>query len=132
MNTDKAKTSLIGVYLRLSAAILSFVVTGSAAVVAQDGSGDFKTVSAALASGASEIRIRPGVYRELLSIDRPHVQLRGLGAKPQDVVLSYDLSAGTAGGTTKSASMTVSGDDFFAENLTIENTFTRTHELTRE
>jgi pectin methylesterase-like acyl-CoA thioesterase len=48
------------------------------------------------------------------------------------VVLSYDLSAGTAGGTTKSASVTVSGDDFYAENLTIENTFSRTRPLEHE
>jgi pectin methylesterase-like acyl-CoA thioesterase len=103
-----------------------------AAVVAPDGSGDFKTVSSALASGANDIRIKPGVYKELLVIDRPHVQLCGLGSKPQDVVLSYDLSAGTSGGTTKSASVTVSGDDFYAENLTIENTFSRTRPLAHE
>ena len=46
--------------------------------------------------------------------------------------LSYDDSSGTAGGTTKSASITVSGDDFYAENLTMENTFSRTRALTQE
>ena len=51
------------------------------------------------------------------------MQLRGTGARPEDVVLTYDNSAGTAGGTTKSASITVAGDDFYAENLTIENSF---------
>lgn len=101
-------------------------------MVAPDGSADFKTVSAALASGATDIRIKPGLYKEHLTIDRSGVQLRGLGSTPQDVVLSYDLSAGTAGGTTKSASVTVSGDDFLAENLTIENTFSRTRPLAHE
>jgi pectin methylesterase-like acyl-CoA thioesterase len=100
--------------------------------VASDGSGDFKTVGEALASGATDLRIRPGTYRELLVIDRTHVQLLGLGESPQDVVLTYDLSAATAGGTTKSASITVSGDDFHAENLTIENSFSRTRPLEHE
>jgi pectin methylesterase-like acyl-CoA thioesterase len=102
------------------------------ATVAADGSGDFKTVGEALVSGAADIAIRPGTYRELLVIDRPRVHLRGLGKRPQDVVLTFDLSAGTAGGTTKSASITVSGDDFRAENLTIENSFSRTRPLERE
>jgi pectin methylesterase-like acyl-CoA thioesterase len=133
MNADKT-TGVIGVYLRLSAAFIFGALATHAApvVVASDGSGDYKTVSAALASGANEIRIKPGVYHERLVIDRAHIALRGLGGRPEDVVLSYDLSAGTAGGTTKSASVTVSGDDFYAENLTIENTFTRTRPLEHE
>jgi len=113
-------------------ASMLFAAGARATVVAPDGSGDFKTISDALTSGSTDIRIKSGVYHEHLTIDRPNVHLRGLGAKPQDVVLSYDLSAGTAGGTTKSASVTVSGDDFYAENLTIENTFTRHHPLTAE
>src|SRR6185369_13670416 len=60
------------------------------------------------------------------------VQLRGLGTKPQDVVLTFDNSSATAGGTTKSASVTVSGDDFYAENLTFENSYSRTRPLSQE
>jgi len=100
--------------------------------VAADGSAQFRTVGEALASGAEDIRIRPGTYKELLNIGRGGVHLRGLGARPEEVVLTYDLSAGTGGGTTKSASITVSGDDFYAENLTIENSFSRTRPLTQE
>jgi pectin methylesterase-like acyl-CoA thioesterase len=107
----------------------------AAQVVAADGSGDFKTVQAAVdaapAAGAV-IRIRPGTYHEVITIDKPHIQLRGTGADPKQVVLSYDNSAGTAGGTGKSASVFANGDDFYAENLTIENTFTRTHALKQE
>jgi pectin methylesterase-like acyl-CoA thioesterase len=99
--------------------------------VAADGSANFKTVQAAVdaapASGAV-IRIRPGTYHEKLVIGKAHIQLRGTA----QVILSYDDSAGTAGGTTKSASVTVAGDDFYAENLTIENTFSRTRALTQE
>ncbi len=103
--------------------------------VAADGSGDFKTVQAAVdaapAAGGS-ILIRPGLYREKLVIAKPHIQLRGVGRDPSEVVLSYDDSAGTSGGTTKSASVTISSDDFYAGNLTVENTFSRARPLTPE
>src|SRR5258708_1696604 len=116
--------------------LLLFAVTlfaqPKAAVVATDGSGDFASVQAAINSGAKVIRIRAGTYREVLNIEQSGIQLRGTGARSQDVVLTFDNSAGTAGGTTKSASVTVSGDDFYAENLTIENSFSRTRPLNQE
>ncbi len=112
---------------------LSCLGAGAATVtVAPDGTGKFRTVTDALASGADDIRIQPGTYHELLVIARPGIHLRGLGARAEDVILTYDLSAGTAGGTTKSASVTISGDDFYAENLTFENSFSRTRPLTQE
>ena len=101
-------------------------------VVASDSSGDFTSVQAAVDSGAKVIRIRPGTYREILTIPQSGIQLRGTGARPEDVVLTYDNSAASAGGTTKSASITVSGDDFYAENLTMENSFSRNRPLTQE
>jgi len=103
-----------------------------AVTVSADNSGDFPTVGAALDSGASVIRIKPGTYKQVLNITRSGVQLRGLGASPQDVVLTFDNSSATAGGTTKSASVTVSGDDFHAENLTFENSYSRTRPLSQE
>jgi len=103
-----------------------------AVTVSADNSGDFPTVGAALDSGASVIRIKPGTYKQVLNITRSCVQLRGLGASPQDVVLTFDNSSATAGGTTKSASVTVSGDDFHAENLTFENSYSRTRLLSQE
>ena len=74
----------------------------------------------------------PASTAKLLDIPQSGIQLRGTGARPEDVVLTYDNSAGTAGGTTKSASITVSGDDFYAENLTIENSFSRNRPLKQE
>lgn len=102
--------------------------------VASDGSGDYKTIQAALdAAGDNQtIRIRPGTYFETLHITQNGIHLIGLGAKAQDTVLSAGHSAGDSGGTSKSASVTITGDDFQAENLTVENTFTRTHALTQE
>jgi pectin methylesterase-like acyl-CoA thioesterase len=103
--------------------------------VAADGSGDTKTVQSAIdnapATGAT-IEIAPGLYYERLHIEKPNIILRGLGKSPADTILSYDLNASKAGGTTKSASVTVTGDGFQAENLTIENTFSRTHGMSNE
>jgi pectin methylesterase-like acyl-CoA thioesterase len=118
------------------AALLAVVLTAglraASVTVTADGSGQFRSVNEALDSGADDIRIRPGTYREHLAIARRGVHLRGLGARAEEVVLTFDLSAGTAGGTTNSASITVSGDDFYAENLTIENSFSRKRPLTEQ
>ena len=96
------------------------------AYVAPDGKdGAYKTVQAALdaSSDGTAIYIAPGVYREKLRITKNKIALIGTGKAPDDVVLTWDDSAGTAGGTGKSFSVSVTGDDFSADNLTIENDF---------
>jgi len=40
-------------------------------------------VDAAPASG-SIIPIKPGTYKQVLTIEKPKIQLRGLGTRPQD------------------------------------------------
>jgi pectin methylesterase-like acyl-CoA thioesterase len=118
-----------------SVLVLFVALDQGVSTVAADGSADFTTVQAAVdaapAAGIA-IRIRPGTYREKLVINKAHIQLRGTGPDASKTILSFDDSAGTAGGTTKSASVTVLGDDFYAENLTMENTFSRTRALTQE
>jgi pectin methylesterase-like acyl-CoA thioesterase len=102
-------------------------------VVASDGSGQFKTVQEAVDAaplGNVRIKIKPGEYRQVVAITADGVELRGLGKRPEDVVLVYDNSAAAAGGTGKSGSVTVTGDDFRAENLTIANDFEKRHERT--
>jgi pectinesterase len=110
-------------------------------VVAADGSGQFKTVQEAVDSapdGNVRINIKPGEYRNLITVSTNGVELRGLGKTPQDVVLVYDNSAGTPGpdgkglGTGKSGTMMVTGDDFLAENLTIANDFEKHHERSNQ
>jgi pectin methylesterase-like acyl-CoA thioesterase len=107
----------------------------SKVVVALDGTGDFRTVQDAVQAAPADgsvIQIRPGIYREVVTVERPFIEFHGMGTNPADVVLTYDLSNGTAGGTGKSASTTVNGDDFYAENLTFENSFSRSKALTQE
>jgi pectinesterase len=105
--------------------------------VAPDGSGDFTTVQAAVdavPSGNAEpftIKLRPGVYhgQVVIPADKPHIVFRGQGADPTQVVISDDRANGTpkpgggTWGTSGSASVTISGADFYARNLTFANTF---------
>ncbi|MFI9638609.1 pectinesterase family protein [Micromonospora sp. NPDC051925] len=106
-------------------------------VVAQDGSGDFTSVQAAVdavPSGNSSrytITIRPGTYRELVSIPvgKPYVSFVGSTGDARDVVIVYDNASGTPKpsggtyGTSGSASVTIDGNDFTARHLTFANDF---------
>lgn len=77
----------------------------------------------ALPAQGGVIEIAPGVYREKLTVSRAHVRFKGLGKTPQDVVLVWGDASATVGGTFKSASVTITGDDFQARNLTIANDY---------
>lgn len=99
-------------------------------VVAQDGSGDSKTVQWAIDHAPPAkpgqrivIEIRPGIYRERVTVpqDRPLVTF--LGSDAARTVITYDMSAKAAGGTFFSATVNVQGAGFHAENITFENTF---------
>jgi pectinesterase len=86
----------------------------------------FASVQAAVAAlpvDGGIVIIPPGVYREKITIKGARVHLRGTGRKPEDTVIVYGDSAATAGGTFKSATVSVSGDDFRATNLTIRNDY---------
>jgi pectin methylesterase-like acyl-CoA thioesterase len=96
------------------------------AVVAQDGSGDYRTVQDALdaapvGKARYRIYIKNGVYFEKLRVNKANISL--VGESSTGTRLSYNQCSSDAGGTAKSASMTVLGAGFTAENLTIENTF---------
>lgn len=103
--------------------------------VAAAGKADFTTVQAAVDAAPAEgevIRIAPGTYREKIHIHAANIHLQGLGKQPQDVVLSWNDSAKSAGGTGKSGSVSVDADGFEARNLTIENTWEKEHARTEE
>lgn len=94
--------------------------------VAADGTGNFTTVQAAVNACPSTgcvISIKAGTYKQQVTINKPFIQLRGLGSDPSKVVLTFNLDAGHAGGTAASASTTItkSAHDFFATNVTFEN-----------
>nr|ACY24850.1 Pel10A pectate lyase/pectinesterase [uncultured organism] len=103
--------------------------------VAADGSGQYKTVQAALNTLSNsnttptQIRIKPGVYREKLTITKPFVTFCGEQGKTTSTILTYNDGAstlkadGTAIGTSGSASITLKANDVSMENITIENSF---------
>jgi pectinesterase len=103
-------------------------------VVARDGSGQFRTVQEAVMSvpaGTPErpvvIHIKPGIYKELIYLQREKRCFRFLGENAETTVLTFDLNANLAGldgkpiGTFRTPSTVIDADDFTAENVTFEN-----------
>ncbi|BEL08391.1 pectinesterase family protein [Actinoplanes sichuanensis] len=106
-------------------------------IVASDGSGDHTGIQAAIdaaPAGATEpyvIGVRPGTYlgQVIVPSAKTQIELRGLGRRPEDVVIADDRANGTpkptggTWGTSGSASVTVDGAGFRAGNLTFANLF---------
>jgi len=95
--------------------------------VAADGTGDFYSIQRAIDvapdSGGALILVAPGIYREVLTIDKPKVQLRSANSDASKTVIVYNKNAAADGGTLHTATVNVSGDDFVAENITFQNDF---------
>ncbi len=102
--------------------------------VAADGSAQFTSVQSAIMSvpsGSREnpvvIHIAPGVYKELIYVQREKSCFRLVGSSPTNTILTFNLYAGITNaeghpiGTFKTPSTTIDADDFCAENLTFEN-----------
>jgi pectin methylesterase-like acyl-CoA thioesterase len=68
------------------------------------------------------------VYREVLTVDKPGITIRSANPDASKTVIVDDRNAGQNGGTLHSATVNVTAGDFFAENITIENDFNKTHE----
>jgi len=105
-------------------------------IVSTDGNGSHWTVQAAIDAAGTEavtIRVRPGIYREVVRVAgaAPPISLVGTTGDPRDVVITFDnanrtlRSDGTPHGTSGSATMTVEADGFEARDLTIENAYRR-------
>lgn len=102
-------------------------------VVAHDGSGDFKTVQEAINAvpdfrkNRTTIFIKNGVYKEKLILAASKTNVSFIGEDVEKTVLTYDDYASKANifgeekGTTGSTSFYVFGDDFYAQNITFEN-----------
>jgi polygalacturonase len=98
--------------------------------VAKDGTAEYTTIQSAVDAapeGGAEIIVAPGTYREVLTITKPHITLRSAHTDASETVVVNDRSAGANGGTLHSATVNVIADDFFAENITLQNDFNRTH-----
>ncbi len=104
-------------------------------VVAKDGSGNFTTVQAAINSVPSNsqtrttIFIKNGTYKEKINISSSKINISLIGESKAGTVLTYNdaastkTSSGGTLGTTGSASVTIAGAGFQAENITFENSY---------
>ena len=103
-------------------------------VVALDGSGQFKSVQDAIMSvpsGSSTkpvvIHIKPGVYKELVYIQREKRFFHLIGEDAEKTLLTFDLQANMVGlngkpiTTFRTPSTVIDADDVTAENITFEN-----------
>ena len=102
--------------------------------VAADGSAKYRTVQEAVMavpSGTAEnpvvIHVRPGVYKELVYIQREKRFFRLVGESASKTVITFDLNANLKGldgkpiGTFRTPTVQIDADDFEAENITFEN-----------
>jgi len=92
---------------------------------------DFPTIQNALdhhpfagPGGRVFIEIAPGTYHERVIVTQNHQNITfvGMGAKPEDTVITNSLNAKTAGGTFFTETAEINGDGFEADNITFENT----------
>jgi pectin methylesterase-like acyl-CoA thioesterase len=74
------------------------------------------------------LMVSPGEYREVLTVDKKNITIRSHNPDASKTVVVNDRSAGQNGGTQHSATVNVTADNFFAENITFQNDFNRTHE----
>ncbi|KAJ0491967.1 putative pectinesterase [Helianthus annuus] len=97
-------------------------------VVAADGSGNFRTISQAVAAAPSRsssryvIRIKAGVYRENVDVPSSKTNLMFLGDGQTKTIVTASRSVGGGSTTFNSATVAVVGAGFLARGITFQNT----------
>ena len=102
--------------------------------VASDGSAQFKTLQEAImsvpagtAASPVVIKIKPGIYKEMIYVQREKRFFHLIGEDAEKTVLTFDLNANLPGpdgqplGTFRTPSTVIDADDFTAEKITFEN-----------
>ncbi|MEO5858565.1 MAG: pectate lyase [Pyrinomonadaceae bacterium] len=124
--------SLIRVVFVVALIAMGTVLSVDAAcsvTVAADGSGDVKTVKAALEKVPEDnksrctIKIKPGIYDEQIRVpaNKPYVSF--IGEDAEKTILTFKISNKEAGSTSAAYATYIGGHDFHAENVTFENSF---------
>ncbi|NMC40883.1 MAG: pectin esterase [Bacteroidales bacterium] len=100
--------------------------------VAQDGSGNYKTIQAAVDAARSfpdkrvTIYVKNGIYREKVVIPSINTRLSIIGEDAGKTIITWDDFFGKINrgrnSTFYTYTLLVIADDFYAENITIENT----------
>ncbi|XP_076921679.1 pectinesterase-like [Bidens hawaiensis] len=104
--------------------------TSADIVVAQDGSGNYKTISEAIAAvpklrkGYSRfvIHVKAGVYKENVDIKKTIRNLMVVGDGMGSTIVTGNKNAQDGSTTFRSATFAVSGAGFIARDMTFENT----------
>lgn len=128
--------------LTVTQASTTSAVGATTNLVAADGSGNYTTLSAAVAAlpaTGGAIYLAPGTYTGQVTIPYPNVSLRGLGGDPTKVIVTAEAGAtpgaqnggktGDQGSSTLNIDKTTVGsttytpNNFYAEYLTVNNTW---------
>ncbi|KAJ0537249.1 putative pectinesterase [Helianthus annuus] len=97
-------------------------------VVAADGSGNYKTVAAAVAAAPSKsssryvIRIKAGVYRENVVVPKAKTNLMFMGDGRRNTIITGSRSVKGGSTTFDSATVAIEGDGFLGRDITFQNT----------
>ncbi|KAA8532540.1 hypothetical protein F0562_032644 [Nyssa sinensis] len=99
-------------------------------VVAQDGSGNYKTISEAVAASVKQrmetnrfvIYVKKGVYRENVEITKTMKNLMFIGDGIDATIVTGNKNVQDGTTTFRSATFAVFGDGFIAKYMTFENT----------
>lgn len=102
-------------------------------IVAQDGSGDFRTLAEAFQVLPDEpdhwttIKVKPGTYKEKLVLDIHKNKVKIIGENPETTVICWDdhtgkVVNGDTLNTYSSYTLSIRSDEVTLENLTIANT----------
>lgn len=135
IRVGRAACIAFGLHVCLAACAVAVFATETTLVVAADGTGQFKTVQEAInavpqmtsRTNHTVIRVKPGVYKELIYVQREKRYVRLVGEDAEKTVITFDLNANLMGkdgkpiGTFRTPSTYVDADDFTAENITFEN-----------
>lgn len=99
--------------------------------VSKQGNADYSTIQEALDSippsstSPITIHIKPGIYKEKLVVDKPHVTF--LGDSAENTIITFNdyalmiLEDGEKRGTFRTPTVRIDANDFTAKNITFEN-----------
>lgn len=93
------------------------------AVVAQDGTGNYKSITEAInaaTGGHFVIHVKAGVYKEKIHVKKDGIMLIGDGKYV--TIISNDDSVNGGSSMVGSATVSISGDGFIAKDIGFENT----------
>ncbi|SMO40590.1 pectinesterase [Chryseobacterium rhizoplanae] len=125
--------NFISILSILLLSLLSFKTADKTIVVSKDGKGSFTTVQQAIdaiendSSIRTKILIKPGVYKEKITIPETKGPIVLEGENPQNTIITYDDFAskknaeGKDIGTTGSSTIFIYSNNFTAKNISFEN-----------